>query len=283
MDIETLVDDIYKVVEGNGGWNETTTEYLRDSISTVASERFSGEEHPRDTLSLSGIGKPCERELWYRVNESDKAEPLGPETKGTFFYGDLLESLVISLAKAAGHDVQGEQDVLYACGIKGHRDCVIDGMTVDVKSASSYSFQKFADNSLRGNDPFGYISQLSSYVYAGQDDPLVVNKTEGAFLVIKKDRFKLCLDRYDFTEELQRKEQEIESKKSMVLGDIPPRMPTVPQSKTSPNTKLDTICSYCSFRTHCWPEARTFIYSNGPTYLVDVKKIPNVPEVKPIW
>jgi len=282
-EVSTLVQDIYKVVDGQGGWDETVTKYLADNISKVASERFSGEETPRDTLSLSGIGKPCERELWYRVNNSDKSAPLGPETKGTFFYGDLLESLVIALARAAGHDVQGEQDVLYAHGIKGHRDCVIDGMTIDVKSASSYSFQKFADNSLRENDPFGYISQLSSYVYAGQDDPLVTNKTEGAFLVVKKDRFKLCLDKYDFTEELQRKEQEIEGKKAMVLGNIPGRMPTVPQSKTSSNTKLDTICSYCSFREHCWPEARTFIYSNGPVFLVDVVKEPNVPEVKPIW
>ena len=283
-DISTLVKDIYDVIEGKGGWDETITEYLSTTISEVAEERFGDtEERRRDTLTLSGIGKPCERELWYRVNNSEKAAELGPETLGTFFYGDLLEALVISLAKAAGHDVQGEQDVLYVNGIKGHRDCVIDGMTVDVKSASSFSFQKFADGKLRENDPFGYISQLSSYTYAGKDDPLVTDKTHGAFLVVKKDRFKLCLDVHDFTEDLLRKEEEIEGRKVMVLGDIPDRRQPVPQSKTSPNTKLDTLCSYCSFREHCWPEARTFIYSNGPIYLIDCVKTPNVPEVKDLW
>jgi hypothetical protein len=38
-------------------------------------------------------------------------------------------------------------------------------------------------------------------------------------------------------------------------------------------------CGYCSFRKECYPEARTFIYSNGPVFLVDVKKVPNVLEV----
>ena len=278
--ISTLVEDIYGVVEGRGGWDETITQYLSESIAKVASERFSSEPEVRDTLSLSGIGKPCERELWYRVNEPDKAEPLSAETLGTFFYGDILEELVLSLAKAAGHDVQGEQDVLYVNGIKGHRDAVIDGMSVDVKSASNYGFQKFANGKLREDDPFGYISQLSSYVYAGKDDPLVVDKTHGAFLVVKKDRFKLCLDVHDFTPELETKEADIQARKDMVTGPKPNRRRPVPQSDTSPNTVLDTMCSYCSFRQHCWPEARTFIYSKGPSFLVDVMKEPKVPEVK---
>lgn len=277
--IDTLVADIYDVVDGKGGWDATITEYLSTTIAEVAEQRFTGEERPRDTLSLSGIGKPCERELWYRVNSSGEQAELGPETKGTFFYGDLLEALVIALARAAGHYVQGEQDRLEVFGIKGHRDCVIDGVTIDVKSASSFSFQKFADGKLRENDPFGYISQLSSYVYGGKDDPLVTDKTRGAFLVVKKDRFKLCLDVHDFTEDLANKETEIEGRKAMVKGSIPERRSPVPQSKTSANTKLDVLCSYCSFRDTCWPEARTFIYSTGPTYLVDVNKTPNVPEV----
>jgi hypothetical protein len=173
--------------------------------------------------------------------------------------------------------------VLYANGIKGHRDCVIDGVTVDVKSASKYGFEKFEKGNLREDDPFGYISQLSSYVYAGQDDPLVVDKTKGAFLVVKKDRFKLCLDEYDFTEELKTKEQEVQSKKDMVEGTIPERLAPVPQSKTSSNTKVPIKCFYCSFLNHCWPEKRTFVYSNGPVHLVDVVKEPNVPEVKKVF
>ena len=83
----------------------------------------------------------------------------------------MIEELALTVAMAAGHDVKGQQGKLNVHGIKGHRDAVIDGMTVDVKSASPYAFKKFKDGTLRDDDPFGYISQLSSYVYAGKDDP----------------------------------------------------------------------------------------------------------------
>lgn len=278
--LDTLLYDIEQVVLGKGGWDETLSAFFGQQMAEVAQQRFAQEQEPRRHLSLSAIGTPCNRKLWYKINMPEASEPLSAEALGTFFYGDLIEALVICLAKAAGHKVEGLQDRLDVHGIKGHRDCVIDGVTVDVKSAAKYSFQKFADHKLREDDPFGYISQLSSYVYAGKDDPLVTNKTEGAFLVVQKDRFKLCLDRYDFTGELKNKEAEIEATKKMVAGPIPEtRVEPVAQSKTSPNKMLAVSCSYCEFRKTCWPEARTFIYSTGLTHLVEVHKEPNVTEL----
>lgn len=278
--INTLVSDIYSVLEGKGGWDSAITEFLSTSIAQIAEDRFKEEQKPRDYLGLSSVGTPCDRKLWYKINMSDQGVPLRAEDLGNFFFGDLVEAFVLSLAKAAGHDVQGEQDRVDVFGIKGHRDAVIDGVTVDVKSASKFGFQKFQKHLLREDDPFGYISQLSSYVYAGKDDPLVTNKTEGAFLVCQKDRFKLCLDVYDFTEELEKKEEEIERVKALVAGDLPEdRIPPVPQSPTSPNTKLQIQCSYCEFKDLCYPEARKFLYSTGPVWLVDVEKEPNVLEV----
>ncbi len=268
------------MIQGKGGWDKTITEFLSTSIADVAEARFSQEQVPRDYLSLSGIGSPCDRKLWYKINQTQDSEPLSPEALGTFFYGDLLEALILSLAKAAGHTVEGMQDRVSVFGISGQRDAVIDGVTVDVKSASKYGFEKFRSHNLREDDPFGYISQLSSYVYAGKDDPLVRNKKEGAFLVVQKDRFKLCLDRYDFTEELEKKEEEVERVKAMVAGPIPEdRIQPVPQSKSSPNTQLSTTCGYCEFRRVCWPEARTFLYSTGPAFLVDVVSEPRVTEL----
>ena len=68
--------------------------------------------------------------------------------------------------------------------------------------------------------------------------------------------------------------------KEMVKGDIPEdRIDPVPQSKTSPNTKLSLQCSYCEYKKICWPEMRTFLYSYGPEFLIDVKNKPKVKEV----
>lgn len=278
--IETLIHDIHQVVQGEGGWDQAASKYLGEQISQVSYQRFSKPSKPRGYLSLSSVGTPCDRKLWYKVNTPTAGEPLNAESLGTFFYGDMIEALIIALAKAAGHTVEGEQDQLHVHGVKGHMDCIIDGMVVDVKSASKYSFQKFASNGLREDDPFGYISQLSSYLYASQNDDRVTNKKEAAFFVVQKDRFKLCLDKYNLSAELETKQNEIEKAKALVSGPMPEdRLPPVPQSKTSPNTMLGVQCNYCEFRKVCWPEARTFIYSTGLTHLVEVNKEPNVTEL----
>ena len=278
--IDTLVDDIYEVVQGKGNWTGTLGASLGRSISLVSNQRFSKPQEPRGYLSLSSIGMPCKRKLWYKVNKPGEGDPLTPNTLLKFFYGDMIEELLLSLAAAAGHYVSGEQCKLDVHGIKGHRDAVIDGMTVDVKSCSTYAFKKFKSGALRDDDPFGYISQLSSYVYAGKDDPLVTNKTHGAFLAIDKQNGHICLDVYDFTEELKTKEKEMLDAKDMVSKKIPKeRIQPVPFSKTSPNTKLSMPCSYCEYKKLCWPELRTFKYSYGIENLVHIEKEPKVPEI----
>jgi len=279
--ITTLVDDIYKVIQGEGGWSKTISSGMAMGVASMANSRFSKPQKSRGYLSLSSVGTPCKRKLWYKVNSAGNGEPLQPNALLKFFYGDMIEELILSMAEAAGYDVKGQQDKLDVHGIKGHRDAVIDGMTVDVKSCSSYAFKKFKDGTLRDDDPFGYISQLSSYVYAGKDDPLVTDKTHGAFLAIDKQNGNICLDIYDFTEELKDKEREMEEAKAMVAGDIPQeRVEPVPQSKTSPNMKLAMQCSYCEFKKLCWPNLRTFIYSKGPEFLVHVEVEPKVPEAR---
>mgnify|MGYP003119666918 FL=1 len=228
--IDTLVKDIYKTVEGKGGWTSLIGESFGKGLATTANQRFSEPQKPRGYLSLSSVGTPCDRKLWYKINKPKVGEPLRPNTLLKFFYGDMIEELALSLAKASGHKVEGMQDRLDVHGVKGHRDAVIDGMTVDVKSCSSYAFKKFKEGRLREDDPFGYISQLSSYVYAGKDDPLVTNKTQGAFLAVDKQNGHVCLDVYDFSEELKKKEKEIVATIKMVGGKIPgKKLKAVPQ------------------------------------------------------
>lgn len=277
--ITTLVQDIEATVQGLNGWDKLVGLRMADAIAKTAEARFSKPQTPRGYLSFSSIGSPCQRKLWYKINTPTEAEPISPSNLLKFFYGDMIEELVLSLAEVAGHSVEGKQTRMYINGLAGHRDAVIDGMTVDVKSASSNAFKKFKEGNLREDDPFGYISQLSSYVYAAKDDPLVTNKTHGAFLVVDKQHGDICLDVYDFSEELERKEKEVENIKVMVTKEIPERpFQPVPQSKTSPNTKLPSSCVFCDFKKQCWPESRRFIYAGRDEYLVDVVKEPNVPE-----
>jgi hypothetical protein len=279
-DISTLVEDMENVILGLNGWDNVLGGEAGKAISKVLSDRMSKPQEPRGYLSMSGLGTPCDRKLWYKINQTELAQPLRANTLLKFMYGDVIEELALCIAQQAGHSVVGQQDRMEAHGIKGSRDCVINGMTVDVKSASPYSFKKFKEGNLREQDPFGYISQLSSYVYSAKDDPLVTNKTHGAFLVINKVNGHICLDMYDFTEELKTKEEEITRIKEMVNQKVPPErsFEDEPQSKTSPNMKLKMECSYCEFKRACWPGLKLYPYSHGPVYLTKVVKPPLVEE-----
>ena len=240
--------------------------------------RFKGPREPRrGTLRMSSIGKPCERQLYYSVNNSDESEPLRPEAHMKFAFGDLIELLALFLAEAAGHEVEGTQDEQEIEGIKGHRDAVIDGTVVDVKSASTYSFRKFSEGTLLENDSFGYGDQLQSYIHAGQTDDKVRDKDRGAFLVIDKTLGHICLDihekknvPYDLV---------YKHKKDMVAASNPPKRGFEPEPDgKSGNMKLGMNCSYCDFKHKCHPGLKTYIYSNGPRYLTKVVREPNVGE-----
>ena len=245
--IDTLVKDMEDTILGLKGWDHIVGLKMGDSIAKTAFQRFSEPQKPRKYLSFSSIGSPCQRKLWYKINDTEAAKPLSAADLLKFFYGDMIEELVLSIVKVSGHEVTGEQDRMYIGSMAGHRDAVIDGMTVDVNAA--------------------------------KDDPLVTNKTHGAFLVVDKVNGTICLDVYDFSKELEQKEKEIKTAKKMVKGKIPDRpFKPVPVSESSPNTKLPKTCTFCDFKKKCWPEARKFVYSNYDSYLIDVVKKPNVPE-----
>jgi hypothetical protein len=228
---------------------------------------------------MSNIGTPCERKLWYNVNHPGEGIPLTGQTYMKFLTGHLLEEAMLFLAEMAGHEVTGRQDESNLYGILGHRDAVIDGTIIDVKSASSYSFKKFASGGLATDDPFGYIPQLMGYLEAGQNDPLVLDKTRAAFLVIDKALGHICLDFHE------KKDWDWEAvmnhKKAMVAGPIPERGYEPEADGASGNMKLGTFCGYCDFHKMCYPGTRTFLYGGGkgPVHLTKVVRTPNVFEV----
>lgn len=281
--IKTLIKDINSVIDGKGGWDEVVNEHFKETIGDTLMSRLNPEERKEGTLRMSSIGQPCERKLWYQTNKPKEGETLRSEIKFKFLYGDILEDLILSLAVAAGHKVEGHQDTMDIMGIKGHRDAVIDGVTVDVKSASTYSFKKFRDHQLETDDPFGYLTQLSSYVYAAKSDPLVKDKNGGAFLAVDKQHGHICLDYYDFkkTGHLKNVEKLYADriKSANDKTQVPDRsFSPIPEGKSG-NLKLGTNCSYCDYKWTCHPDLRAFLYSRGPVFLTKVVREPNVTEV----
>lgn len=277
--IETLVTDINKWLEKNvHTFSESNLDTFANNIKEMLKNRFSDYEWT-PKLTLSNLGTPCKRKLWYTINKKEKREPLSPSAVLKFLYGDLIEELILLFAAEAGHKVEGVQDYAEIEGVKGRRDAVIDGSLVDVKSTNDRGMVKFKKGLSAATDSFGYLTQLDTYLHASADDPLVTDKDYAYFLAVDKTLGNIHLDKHR-KRRVNYSKKVAEARKLMDLPEPPPRHYEDKTDGKSGNRKLGTECKYCPFKEECWPGLRTFIYSNGPTYLTKVNRLPKVPEKK---
>lgn len=275
--LDTLIPDIYRLFTHEHKFDKKNVSAFGKRLSEIIESRID-QERRAPVLRMSNLGTPCLRKLWYQVNMAEAAEPIDGPALLKFLYGHILEELVLFLSKEAGHDVTGEQTELSINGVLGHRDAIIDGVLVDVKSASSYSFEKFANGTLAEDDAFGYLDQINAYLYASQKDEKVNEKGKAAFIAVDKTLGKIAIlpvesNEVDYDKRITQIRQ--------VLSDTKPpkrHYEDIPDG-ASGNRKLGVSCSYCEFKKTCWPGLRTFKYSKSHTYLTTVGKLPKVEEV----
>jgi hypothetical protein len=257
---------------------------LRDTSKTIKSElsfEISERKNPKSRLRMSNFGTACDRKIWYEVNHPEKREALLPHTRLKFAYGDLIEQLILQLAKEAGHSVEGAQEELEIEGVIGHRDAIIDGVLVDIKSANARQFTKFKKPiaELERDVWFkSYLDQLDLYLEASQDDPKLLVKKYGAFLAVDKELGHIQLKFMGKSDKDWK--SVVIAKKNMVSGKIPERGFNDQADGASGNRALCTYCSYCDFKHSCWGGLRTFVASTGPKHLTVVKREPSLLEIK---
>ena len=277
--IETLRDDIYDLFRKPHQVDPQRTESFGRAIADVIARRL-GEERGQSYLRMSNLGKG-DRQLWYEINRPDlSGEELSAPTKIKFLFGDILEELLIFLAKESGHEVDNRQRKVEVEGIEGSIDCTIDGVLVDVKSASSPSFRKFETHTLPENDAFGYMEQLAGYSEG-------MGGLDAGFLAIDKQLGHIVYDPHSAEElaGLRIRDRAQQAREVVNQAEVPERCyPDEPYGKSG-NMVLGTNCSYCPFKKVCWADAnggiglRTFIYSKGPVHFTNVVKEPEVYEV----
>jgi hypothetical protein len=278
--IDTLVKDIYKLFDEGNDRKPTPhdlnkfAESMKDAVLTYLTEKQSGSRGIR----MSSLGKP-DRQLWYELYKPELREHMPAHARIKFLYGHMLEALLLLLSKTAGHSVTDEQRTLKLDGVTGHQDAVIDGVVVDVKSASQFGFRKFRDNDITPEtDAFGYLHQIAAYSEANNNDKV-------AFLAIDKQSGALALCRPHKSDVPNARERIKHLRVALKdKNKPPPRCYDEEPEGTSGNMKLSVGCSYCAYKNDCWSDAndgqglRKFIYSKGPRWLTKVVNEPNVSE-----
>lgn len=283
MDTSLIIPDVYKMMEDKGSKlppeeQEAIIEEFGEECKFFMRDAIGGHQDRSGSLRLSGVGHPL-RKIWNQYHDI-KAKPITGQTYMKFIFGHLTEAMLLAIVKLSGHKVTEQQKVCTVEGVKGHQDCRIDGVLVDVKSASSYGFKKFRYNTLHEDDPFGYIAQLKAYAHEDGD-------TTVAWLAMDKQNGDLAWLEYNLEDasapyfeacDYSIAERVTEIKEAM-KGPLPPICYSdIPDGKSG-NRKLATGCAYCDFRETCWSDLRTFSYSGGPRYMTKVVRDPKVREI----
>ena len=280
----TLVRDIYKLVSTKETAEDVDIDACIDQfgekVKDLMRQEFTQKRDDSRKLRMSNIGRE-DRFLWNVYNDVEKAEDILPHTYVKFLYGHIIEELLLFLTRAAGHEVTDEQKKCEVNGIKGSMDCRIDGVVTDVKSTSTYGFRKFKEGTLAYDDPFGYVAQIKGYAASEGETKfgwLAMDKQNGHLTYLMYDSEDTQapvydLISYDIGERIDRIKKLVEQK-------TPPHVCYEPVADgKSGNQKLAVGCSYCTYKRVCWPSVRTFLYSSGPRYLVEVKNEPKVQEL----
>lgn len=290
--IDTLVSDIYDVFLKPHTISPENLEEFKENIGKALETAIANAGVPREpTLRMSVIGKP-DRQLWYELNTRDTSkvaqagdvdvyEP-NPEKYLKFLFGDIIEHLLVFLTKEAGHKITHAQEELDINGVLGHTDGVIDRVPVDIKSASKYAFaHKFKlGKLLQGDDPFGYVGQLSGYREKLLEKyPKEIDEDRVAWLVMNKETGEIHLLIADQME-LINAEDRIEHLKKVLSNNTPPKEKCFDEIvEESGNRILPKNCSWCPFKDSCWSNIRKFKYTNGVKMFTHIEKLPRVEEV----
>ena len=287
---ETLPEDIYNILDDDTDHevSEENVELAAELLKGILRRRFQKRERVsgESVLRFSSLGKK-DRQLWYQANMPEVSEKIHGKQNFKFLYGDVIELLLLFLAMEAGHEVKGLQQSVECDGVKGSIDAIIDGVLVDVKSASPYSFEKFKSGGVLFDDPFGYVAQLGGYAQALEADGsldkggragwLVGEKVNGSIEYVELDREYIAGND---------PAPRINHLREVIRSSVPPARcyDPVPEGKSG-NLKLPVGCSYCPFKFECHKDAnggqglKTFLYSRGPVFLTHVAKAPKVDEI----
>jgi len=249
-DIKKVIPDIYKLMETKEVPEGVDLEEICADFGRRCGELLLSQLKPeadRRGLRLSQIGRP-DRQIYNSYHDAG-SDSFGGPTYIKFLYGHVIEEMVLSLVKAAGHEVTDQQKEVKIAGITGHMDCRIDGVLVDVNYAHA-----------EGDKTYGWLA---------------MDKQNGtlAWLQYHEDDTDAPYSKHlDWDVEAR-----VKHLKKLVGGTEIPALCYEPvPDGASGNMQLAPGCRFCDFKFKCFPNLKVYNYANGPRFLTHVEKEPRV-------
>lgn len=226
------------------------------------------EREERSTLRLSQIGK-CLRQQYYSIMGYE-AEPLNPRAKMTFLFGDIIEAVIVALAKASGVELVDQQREVNIDGVKGHIDGIVkdDGnlYLFECKSMSDASFKQLLNKGL--TDDFGYLTQCNVYMHAlglNKAFLVAVNKNTGHIAEVEIEKDENIIKDVENNIKILRyclKHNKLPERKYTPVDEIRYR-------KKTGRKILPFNCAYCGYKLHCWDNLIQDFNNNKPIWVVE--------------
>lgn len=257
-----IVDKIYEYLANPEKTQDDSLKYEVEKLAGAAFKRqFMNNEKSNNVgkLRLSSAGR-CARQLAYAYHGfEEKGKTMDARSKLIFWTGDLVEMTIVALAKISGcHIVStgfNQIRVSLAVGdswIEGHPDGLMikNGVLylVEVKSMSSYSFEKFE----KGIIDDSYLAQVNTYMEALQVDKCIfigLNKENGVM----------------HEQILERSSAIVTESKVNLRSVMDSTREKLPPQPFKPDEKgfLPWNCLYCSYWGQCWPTAEKVLVRNS--------------------
>lgn len=256
-----IVDAICKYLSAEG---KTINEHYAQELGKLAEwsfkRQFCTDDEPvsKGKLRLSAAGK-CPRSLSYAYHGFErKGKEKDSRSCVVFFQGDMVEAMVVQLARLSGCALLGvgtnqigvRLDI-NGISVPGHPDGFVlvsndAGASIgllEVKSMSSYSYERFE----KGEIDEGYQAQIQMYL-----------KTSGCnwcvLVAVNKDSGVMNERKIDYDPELASKTEDNLRK---VLLSTPESLPDAPSTHDCDEKGVyPWMCLYCSFWGVCRPTAQ---------------------------
>jgi len=251
-----IVERITEYLEGvDRVVSETLLEHVRESCAYAFSRQFMEREAGDGRLRLSSSGH-CLRKLAYALHRFEKkGKEIDARAMVNFFYGDVIELMVVNLALLAGCDLRNvgmEQmtvkTVIAGTKIEGHPDglYIENGETylLEIKSMNDFQFRDFEKGTIESS----YLAQVNMYMET-------LNLTSALFIAVNKQNGVMKEQIVAYSAVLgEQLRHDLESVLISTPDNLPERLCAAGLSG-----KLPWQATYCPYWGHCFPEAERVV------------------------